>query len=72
MSNTDELYQQVILDYNRNPKNFNKMDDATHQAEGFNPICGDHYTIYLKVDDQGIIQKVSFEGKGCAISKSPT
>lgn len=70
MSAIDELYQEMIIDHNRSPKNFRAIDDATHQAEGFNPICGDHYHIYLVLDDDGRIQDLAFEGKGCAISKA--
>ncbi len=64
-----ELYQEVILDHSKHPKNYHKMDDATHNAEGYNPLCGDHFFIYLKVED-GIIKDISFEGAGCAISKA--
>ncbi|MGE3975042.1 MAG: Fe-S cluster assembly sulfur transfer protein SufU [Bdellovibrionales bacterium] len=64
-----ELYQQMILEHNKKPKNFHKMADATHFAEGFNPLCGDHYTVYMKMNgDQ--VEEVSFEGSGCAISKA--
>lgn len=64
-----DLYQEIILDHNRSPRNFRKMADSTHILEGRNPLCGDHYTIYLKVHDD-IIEDVSFEGSGCAISKA--
>lgn len=64
-----ELYQQVILDHNKSPRNFKKMKDASHFAEGFNPLCGDHIDIYVKLED-GMIADVSFQGQGCAISKS--
>lgn len=64
-----ELYQEVILDHSKHPKNYHKMDDATHNAEGYNPLCGDHFYIYLKFED-GIIKDISFEGAGCAISKA--
>ena len=64
-----ELYQEIILDHNRSPRNYRKMDDPTHVLEGRNPLCGDHYTIYLKIKDD-IIEDVSFEGSGCAISKA--
>ncbi len=64
-----ELYQQVILDHNKSPRNFRTMDDATMEADGHNPLCGDTIHVYLKVED-GIIKDVSFEGKGCAISKA--
>jgi nitrogen fixation NifU-like protein len=64
-----ELYQQMILEHNKKPKNFSKMQSPTHFAEGFNPLCGDHYTVYLKVNG-GKIEEISFEGSGCAISKA--
>ena len=62
-----ELYQEVIFDHNRNPRNFYVMDDANRKVEGFNPLCGDRLTLYLKVED-GRIVKASFQGSGCAIS----
>jgi nitrogen fixation NifU-like protein len=65
-----DLYQQMILDHNKNPRNFHELDEQTHQAEGFNPLCGDHYHIYAKVNAQGIIEDVAFKGTGCAISKA--
>jgi nitrogen fixation NifU-like protein len=65
-----DLYQQVILEHNRHPRNFKKIEDASYKAEGFNPLCGDHLWIYLKVSPEGIIQEVSFQGEGCAISKA--
>ncbi len=65
-----ELYQQVILDHNKQPRNFKKLEHITHQAEGFNPMCGDRYTIYLNVDQKGTIKDIAFEGEGCAISKA--
>ena len=70
MSISQELYQQVILDHNKNPRNFEKTEGATHSAEGFNPVCGDHLHVYLIIDELGVIQKVSFEGDGCAISRA--
>jgi nitrogen fixation NifU-like protein len=69
MSSISELYQDIILDHNRSPRNFRKMADATRSVEGFNPLCGDHYTIYLKLQN-GLIEDVSFDGAGCAISKA--
>ncbi|HYR28875.1 MAG TPA: SUF system NifU family Fe-S cluster assembly protein [Thermoanaerobaculia bacterium] len=69
MSDLRELYQQVILDHNKNPRNFHDMPDSTSQVEGYNPLCGDHYTIYLKQDGDKIAE-VSFTGNGCAISKA--
>lgn len=62
-----ELYQEVIFDHNRQPRNFHPMADADHVAEGHNPLCGDQLTVYLKVAD-GVVQDVSFVGHGCAIS----
>jgi len=69
MSSIRELYQDIILDHNRSPRNFRKMSDATRSVEGFNPLCGDHYTVYLKLRD-GRIEDISFDGAGCAISKA--
>lgn len=65
-----ELYQQVILDHNKAPRNFRKIEDASNFAEGHNPLCGDSVTVYLKVDENNIIQDISFQGSGCAISKA--
>jgi len=70
MSYSKELYQQVILDHNKKPRNFREMGDATHACHGFNPLCGDDYTVYLKINDDGVIDDASFMGSGCAISKS--
>lgn len=70
MSYSNELYQQVILDHNKKPRNFREIENATHQCHGFNPLCGDDYTVFLTVDDDGIIQDISFMGSGCAISKA--
>ncbi len=69
MSALRDLYQQVILDHNRNPKNFRSMQDATGSIEGYNPLCGDHYTIYVRMDGD-VIADISFTGAGCAISKA--
>jgi nitrogen fixation NifU-like protein len=63
-----DLYQEVILDHNRRPRNFRVIEDAP-RAEGFNPLCGDRVTVYLKVEN-GTIKDVSFQGAGCAISKA--
>src|SRR5690625_1709928 len=68
--NLRELYQEVIFEHNRNPRNFKYLADATHQAIGYNPLCGDQLTIYLKVNDDDIIEDVAFVGQGCAISKA--
>jgi nitrogen fixation NifU-like protein len=69
MSDLKELYQEVILDHNRNPRNFKKLEDADCSVEGYNPLCGDHYTVYLKIDGD-IISDITFQGSGCAISKA--
>jgi nitrogen fixation NifU-like protein len=63
-----ELYQEVILDHGRNPRNHRHPDDANRHAHGNNPICGDTLVVYLAVDDDGVIHDAAFEGKGCAIS----
>ena len=65
-----DLYQQMILDHNRKPKNFREIENPSHQAEGFNPLCGDHLWVYLLVDDVGYLADISFKGSGCAISKA--
>ena len=65
-----ELYQQMILSHNKNPKNFREIECPTHHADGHNPLCGDSISVYLILDDQGIIEDISFQGSGCAISKS--
>ena len=62
-----ELYQEVIFDHNRQPRNFHAMADADHQADGHNPLCGDQLTVYLRIED-GVVKDVSFVGHGCAIS----
>jgi nitrogen fixation NifU-like protein len=62
-----DLYQEVVFDHNRNPRNFRVMEDANRKIEGFNPLCGDRITLYAKVID-GKIEDVSFQGSGCAIS----
>src|SRR2546421_626774 len=69
MSELSELYQQVILDHNKKPRNFRKLENANHSAEGYNPLCGDQLKVYLHVDDDQV-KDVSFEGSGCAISKA--
>ncbi len=69
MSELSELYQQVILDHNKKPRNFRRMEEANRHAEGYNPLCGDQLTVYLKLEDDRI-EEVSFEGSGCAISKA--
>ena len=71
MSLANELYQQVILDHNRNPRNYRPMPEATHACHGHNPLCGDNITVFAKVDASGqILEDLSFQGNGCAISKA--
>lgn len=67
MSDLRDLYQEVIIDHSRRPRNFGPLPGHNHRAEGFNPLCGDRLTLYLKVTD-GLIEDVRFEGAGCAIS----
>ena len=67
MSDLRELYQEVILDHSKHPRNFGKLDDAEHEARGNNPLCGDNITVYVKTED-GVVTGISFEGSGCAIS----
>ncbi|MBP1600701.1 MAG: system NifU family Fe-S cluster assembly protein [Acidobacteria bacterium] len=67
MSDLRELYQEVILDHHKRPRNFHKLEDANRHAEGFNPLCGDKIQLYLRVED-GIVRDAGFEGSGCAIS----
>jgi len=67
MSDLEELYQEVILDHNKSPRNRHELPQATNKAEGYNPLCGDRVTVFVKVDD-GRVQDVSFQGSGCAIS----
>jgi nitrogen fixation protein NifU and related proteins len=69
VTDLSDLYQEVILDHNRRPRNFHAITDATHRAEGYNPLCGDRLTLYMKVDGD-VIADVAFEGAGCAISKA--
>ena len=63
-----ELYQEVILDHSRSPRNFGRPSQATCQAEGHNPMCGDALSVFLVVDDRDVIEDAAFEGRGCAIS----
>src|SRR3979409_972979 len=69
MSELSELYQAVILDHNKKPRNFHKLENANHTAEGFNPLCGDHLTLYLELEDD-TVKDIGFEGTGCAIWKA--
>ncbi|HEU5259997.1 MAG TPA: SUF system NifU family Fe-S cluster assembly protein [Gemmatimonadales bacterium] len=69
MSGLGELYQEVILEHNRSPRNYRRMDATDRHAEGRNPLCGDQLTVWVKLDGD-VVSDVSFEGSGCAISKS--
>ena len=69
MSELSELYQQVILDHNKKPRNFRKLENANHTAEGYNPLCGDQLTVYVAFEND-LVKEVGFEGSGCAISKA--
>lgn len=69
MMDLRDLYQQVILDHNRSPKNFKKLDDANRRAEGDNPLCGDQVTVYVRLEGD-VIADVGFQGSGCAISQA--
>ena len=69
MTDLSDLYQEVILDHNKRPRNFRTLDRPSHQAEGFNPLCGDRLNLFLQVDDE-CITDVAFQGAGCAISKA--
>ncbi|MGH8731891.1 MAG: Fe-S cluster assembly sulfur transfer protein SufU, partial [Burkholderiales bacterium] len=64
-----QLYQEVILDHNKKPRNWGKLADASHQAEGLNPLCGDHIWLSMKLDDERV-ENIAFEGEGCAICKA--
>ncbi len=63
-----DLYLQVIVDHNKSPRNYGVLHPASHDAEGYNPLCGDQLHIYLNINDDGVIEDVKFEGQGCAIS----
>ena len=67
MFDLKDLYQEVIVDHNRNPRNFGKLDNADKKLEGFNPLCGDRLTLYLKINNDQI-DDITFDGAGCAIS----
>ena len=69
MSDVRELYQEIILDHGRRPRNFGRLEGATHHAEGYNPLCGDRLEVFFIIEG-GVVRDVSFEGSGCAISTS--
>jgi nitrogen fixation NifU-like protein len=64
-----DLYQEVVLDHGKRPRNFGPLEGATHHAEGLNPLCGDHFTVHARVEG-GVVREARFEGSGCAISKA--
>jgi nitrogen fixation NifU-like protein len=68
MDDLRELYQDTILNHNKNPRNFRVLDDASHEADGRNPLCGDELTLYARVGENGRLEEVTFQGSGCAIS----
>ena len=67
MYDIEELYQEIIIDHSRNPRNFGKLDTANKTAEGYNPLCGDQITLYIELKDK-LINKIKFSGSGCAKS----
>ena len=69
MSELEELYQDIIIDHNSRPRNFRKLEGSIRSVEGYNPLCGDRFTVYLKVEDD-LIADIGFQGSGCAISKA--
>jgi len=66
--NIKELYQEIILEHGKNPRNLRKTDNFNKDAKGYNPLCGDHVHIYLKLNEKKKVEDASFEGSGCAIS----
>lgn len=68
MSDLRDLYQEVVIDHGRRPRNFHALDPHSHHADGFNPLCGDKMSLYLQVNNEDIIEDVGFTGSGCAIS----
>ena len=69
MADLRDLYQEVILEHSKAPRNYRELNDADHKAEGFNPLCGDHFTVYLHIEGDSI-RDITFQGSGCAISKA--
>ena len=67
-----ELYQDIILEHGKNPRNFGKCEKYTHQAKGYNPLCGDQVQVYLKLNNEKKVEDLTFEGTGCAISIAST
>jgi nitrogen fixation NifU-like protein len=69
MADLRELYQELILEHSKAPRNYRRLEDPSQSAEGYNPLCGDHFTVYLATEDDRI-RDISFQGSGCAISKA--
>lgn len=69
MSNLNELYQEILLEHNNKPRNYRRLPDANRQADGYNPLCGDRISLYLRVEEE-VIADVGFQGVGCAISRA--
>jgi len=69
MAELQDLYQEVILEHSKSPRNFREMEAASHKAEGYNPLCGDHYVLFIDVSGS-VIREITFQGSGCAISKA--
>lgn len=69
MAELRDLYQEVILEHSKAPRNFKALETANHRAEGYNPLCGDRFTVYLQMDGD-TVRDISFQGAGCAISKA--
>lgn len=69
MPDLRELYQETVLEHSKTPRNYRELRNANHKAEGFNPLCGDHFTVYVDLDEDAV-RDVSFQGSGCAISKA--
>jgi nitrogen fixation NifU-like protein len=70
MTDLRELYQEVILDHNKKPRNFGRLEDPDREAQGDNPLCGDNYTVTCHIDEDGTVGGIAFDGDGCAISKA--
>jgi nitrogen fixation NifU-like protein len=70
MSDLHELYQQILLEHSKSPRNFRKTENANRTAEGNNPLCGDRLRVYLVLDENDVIREISFQGSGCAISRA--
>jgi nitrogen fixation NifU-like protein len=70
MTSATDLYQEIILNHSRHPRHFGRLENATHHIKADNPLCGDSYEVFLRVDEGGIIRDATFEGAGCAISKA--